>query len=159
MDIIIIIIIISKCLYLFSFPTLKAHIYKFSRLSFIHFCKKLSWENLFKDQSIFLLLINFLILTTFSLDNILKLLWENWFWSLFIEQQQTWSGLQKINDLYFKKYRQIRSQPLESPLKMKNQKIRQEHIMLTFNLINFLSLFAYLGIQSKASLQNGTSLK
>lgn len=42
---------------------------------------------------------------------------------------------------------------------MKNQKIQQEHIMLTYNLINFLSPFAYLAIQSKASLQNGTSLK
>ena len=50
---------------------------KFSTLIFIH-----SWESLIKDQSIFSLVIIWLILVTISLDNVSILLKENWWWSL-----------------------------------------------------------------------------
>ena len=43
---------------------------------------KNSWENLIKDQSILPLVINLVILITFTLDDLLMLLGENWCWSL-----------------------------------------------------------------------------
>ena len=43
---------------------------------------KNSWENLIKDQSLLLLVINLVILITFTLDDLLMLLGENWCWSL-----------------------------------------------------------------------------
>ena len=42
----------------------------------------MSWENLFKDQGIFSLVIILLILITVSLDNVRILSGENWCWSL-----------------------------------------------------------------------------
>ena len=43
---------------------------------------KNSWENLVWDQSILPLVINLVILITFTLDDLLMMLGENWFWSL-----------------------------------------------------------------------------
>ena len=43
---------------------------------------KNSWENLIKDQSPLPLLINLVILITFTLDDLLMLWGENWCWSL-----------------------------------------------------------------------------
>ena len=43
---------------------------------------KTSWENLLEDHSIFSLVIILLILITFSLDCVLTMSGENWFWSL-----------------------------------------------------------------------------
>ena len=43
---------------------------------------RISWQNLIKDQSISPLFIIFLILPTFSLDDVLILFGENWCWSL-----------------------------------------------------------------------------
>ena len=43
---------------------------------------KNSWENLGQDQSIFPLVVNLVILITFTLDDLLMLLGENWCWSL-----------------------------------------------------------------------------
>ena len=48
--------------------------------SYISF--KNSWENLVYDQSILPLVINLVILITFTLDDLLMLLGENWCWSL-----------------------------------------------------------------------------
>ena len=47
-----------------------------------HISFKNSWENLVKDQSILPLVINLIILITFTLDDLLMLLGENWCWSL-----------------------------------------------------------------------------
>ena len=51
----------------------------FSRLVFIHFFNRISWENLIKDQSIYpVVIINFLVIVlTFSLDDVLILLGEH----------------------------------------------------------------------------------
>ena len=43
---------------------------------------KNSWENLVKVQSFFPLVINWVILITFTFDDLLMLLGENWCWSL-----------------------------------------------------------------------------
>ena len=43
---------------------------------------KTSWENLLKDQSIFLKVTILVILITFSLHNVLIVWGENWCWSL-----------------------------------------------------------------------------
>ena len=43
---------------------------------------KNSWENLVYDQSILPLVINLVILITFTLDDLLMLLGENWCWPL-----------------------------------------------------------------------------
>ena len=52
---------------------------------------RISEENLFKDQGIFLTVIILLILITFCLNDVLILLGENWCWSLTIG---TWRELQ-----------------------------------------------------------------
>lgn len=45
------------------------------------FPSRIRWRNLLKDQSIFLLVIILLNLINFSLDEVVRLLGENWWWS------------------------------------------------------------------------------
>ena len=63
---------------------------------------RISWENLIKDQSISPLFIIFLILPTFSLDDVLILFGETWFWSLLGLKGLRWPSPSTLNARYVK---------------------------------------------------------